>query len=167
MLLVCLSTHFHGPHRNMWRAVLWMQMLRCLKSVDVWSTPRSPRRRKSSHAGSEEKWASTPSLQKERRERGQRQGWKEAGGQSSQEKCKYYYIILNTHTHTCFQNIVSSVSRVFIHTSHTHTHTHTFSVYVSLWFVYVCDRERVGLSSFSQCVWVRAVLECILELLAW
>ncbi len=38
----------------------------------------------------------------------------------------------HTHTHTCFQNIVSSVSRVFIHTSHTHTHTHVLSLCLSL-----------------------------------
>ncbi len=147
----------------MWRSVLSMQMLRCLKSIDVWSTPRSARRRKSSHAGSKEKWASTPSLQKERRERGQRHGWKEAGGQSSQAKCKYYYIILNTHTHVF--RISSLLYLVYLYIHHTHTHTQTFSVYVSLWFVYVCDQERVGLSSFSRCVWVRTVLECILELL--
>jgi hypothetical protein len=64
------------------------------------------------------------------------------------------YNTKHTHTHTCFQNIVSSVSRVIIHTSH--THRHTLSPFISLSRLYVCVMERGwGVSSFSRCVFAR------------
>ena len=84
-----------------------------------------------------------------------------------------------THTtHTCFQNIVFSVSlssslslslRSFswyylmirvctlflcIHWW-SHTHTHTFSVYVSFPFVYVCDWKRYWPLSLDVLCWDR------------
>ena len=68
IFLVCLSTQFHDPHNNRWRALLSMQMLLCLKSADFWSTCHSGRRRKS-HI--KQRKMSSPSLIKERRERGQ------------------------------------------------------------------------------------------------
>jgi hypothetical protein len=56
----------------------------------------------------------------------------------------------HAHTHMFSEYRLRCIS--CIDTYITHTHTHTFSVYVSLWFVYVCDGQRVGLSSFSRCV---------------
>ena len=50
------------------------------------------------------------------------------------------YNTKHTHTHTCFQNIVSSESRVFIHKSHTHRHTR--SQFLSLSGLYMCVIER-------------------------
>ena len=44
--------------------------------------------------------------------------------------------------------------RVYLCIHYTHTRTHTFSVYFSLSFIYVCDRER-GVSSLSREVCVR------------
>ena len=46
----------------------------------------------------------------------------------------------HTHAHTCLQNIVSSVSRVFIHKSHTRRHTR--SQFMSLSGLYMCVIER-------------------------
>ena len=52
------------------------------------------------------------------------------------------YNTKHTHTHTCFQNIVSSVSRVFIHASHTHTYTHKRSQFMSLSGLYMFVMKR-------------------------
>ena len=62
------------------------------------------------------------------------------------------YNTKHTHTHTHMFSEYRLLCISCIYTYITHTQTHTFSVYVSLWFVYVCDRERVGLSSFCRCV---------------
>ena len=78
-----------------------------------------------------------------------------------------YCIILNAHTHTntCFQNIVFSISLshslylslcldiMSIRVCSLYLHTHTFSVYASLSCVYECDRGR-GVPSLSMCVCV-------------
>ncbi len=89
---------------------------------------------------------SSPSLLKDRRERGK------MGRLSGKMKVLHNTKHTHTHTHTCFQYIVFCISLSlcgyylytcsFIHTSH--TDTHTFSVYVSLAFVHVSDRERKG-----------------------
>jgi hypothetical protein len=66
---------------------------------------------------------------------------------------KMQILLYNTkHTHTHMFSEYRLLCISCICTYITHTHTHTFSVYVSLWFVYVCDQERVGFSSFSRCV---------------
>ena len=148
----------------MWRTVLSMQMLRCLKSVDVWSTPRSARRRKSSHR--QQRKMSKYTITAKGKE-GKR-------AKTRMERCRrakltgkmqiLLYSTKHTHTHMFSEYRLLCISCIYTYI--THTQTHTFSVYVSLSFVYVCDRERVGFFSFSRSVCARAVLECILELLA-
>ena len=167
-----------------------MQMLRCLKTVDVWSICH--RQGEETVTEREEKWAPHHCKRDGGQESNGKEG-KRAAGQGSQATCKYqilYCVRLNIHirAHKCFQNIVFSGSLLlallilslyvciytYKATHHTRTDTHTFSIYVCLSFLCVCDRERGGfplsLDVCTLCRWVvengGGEFECILELLA-
>jgi hypothetical protein len=154
-----------------------MQMLRCLKSVDVWCTCHSTRTRQSQKVKKNE----LPITAKGKRERWQRQGGREGNRARLTGKMQVlYYVRLNTHTHThtyvsriscslyllslsLFLDIISIRVYLYIHHTHTNTHTHVLCLFLTLVCICVWSKERGGFPSLSRCVfpykWVIDVME--------
>ncbi len=96
------------------------------------------------------KYPTTAKGKEGKKEGKDKDGKRQEGKAHRQNSNIIIYNTKHTHAHMFSEYRLLCISCIFTYI--THTHTHTFSVYVSLWFVYVCARERVGLSSFSRCV---------------